>query len=586
MADEALIGIGADLTSLENALAKLPLLAGEEAEKAVRQVQRMAIKSSRMITKAIGAESRQRKIAERSTERVLSMLSKASRESMTASQRAVSSMEDELRKLKQLEAAGADAVKVEQARVATITAGAKKIAAARAQELGGPSKGATAKMAAFGKASGVAAQKTANLGYAAQSVAVQIPDVVSQLSAGTPAMQVFTQQGLQVVQVNMGLVLSAGKALAAFLTGPFIVVVAAATTAGIVLANAIGKQRQELAAFHKALKGSAKALDVAAIKGYTAAHHALERAVSDSTLALYQEQGVLDSLDITQMRAIETTRKAAKAVTLEAAAIWARMDVQRQELRDKVQGNKLNFEDRVAAVARLKLLSKEMPLARARIDQIREETMATAIKVNQTYNDIRSTREAAKAAKDAGKARSSATRAVVDEQAILLKQAQAIGKIGAKSYKKAMAALEPFLSALNAAREPFADKSETARLGKLREELVAAGNAAQLTSEQALELQAALAQIDHRIQTIGHMAATAFDPLNATLSKTGDLAGDALGDLAAGVESSMNAVPWRKIWAGSLLESAKAAAGKAAGVISALTGGALAALSDPVALLT
>ncbi len=42
-----------------------------------------------------------------------------------------------------------------------------------------------------------------DLARATQSVAMQLPDVASQLAAGTPAMQVFTQQGLQVVQTNM-----------------------------------------------------------------------------------------------------------------------------------------------------------------------------------------------------------------------------------------------------------------------------------------------------------------------------------------------------------------------------------------------
>lgn len=51
------------------------------------------------------------------------------------------------------------------------------------------------------------------LGLAARSTAQQIPDVISQLSAGTPALQVFTQQGLQVAQVNMGLLGAASGTL-------------------------------------------------------------------------------------------------------------------------------------------------------------------------------------------------------------------------------------------------------------------------------------------------------------------------------------------------------------------------------------
>ena len=53
---DAIIGIGADLSVLQDQLADLPKLAGKEAEKAVREIQRLARRSAAQITRAVKAE--------------------------------------------------------------------------------------------------------------------------------------------------------------------------------------------------------------------------------------------------------------------------------------------------------------------------------------------------------------------------------------------------------------------------------------------------------------------------------------------------------------------------------------------------
>jgi hypothetical protein len=47
----------------------------------------------------------------------------------------------------------------------------------------------------------------------------------------------------------------------------------------------------------------------------------------------------------------------------------------------------------------------------------------------------------------------------------------------------------------------------------------------------------------------------------------------------------MSDIPWARVWGGAIVDTAHDAGKKAAGVVSALTGGALSALTDPAALL-
>ena len=77
------------------------------------------------------------------------------------------------------------------------------------------------------KAMDVAAKSSRQLANASKSVAMQIPDVLSQLQTGTPAFTVFAQQGLQVAQQNMALLARAASA-ASVAMGPLVIVAAAA----------------------------------------------------------------------------------------------------------------------------------------------------------------------------------------------------------------------------------------------------------------------------------------------------------------------------------------------------------------------
>jgi hypothetical protein len=75
---DAIIGIGADLSVLQDQLADLPKLAGKEAEKAVREIQRLARRSAAQITRAVKAESKAQVSAQKAAQRAALDAAKAS----------------------------------------------------------------------------------------------------------------------------------------------------------------------------------------------------------------------------------------------------------------------------------------------------------------------------------------------------------------------------------------------------------------------------------------------------------------------------------------------------------------------------
>ena len=75
---DAIIGIGADLSVLQDQLADLPKLAGKEAEKAVREIQRLARRSAAQITRAVKAESKAQVSAQKAAQRAAQDAAKAS----------------------------------------------------------------------------------------------------------------------------------------------------------------------------------------------------------------------------------------------------------------------------------------------------------------------------------------------------------------------------------------------------------------------------------------------------------------------------------------------------------------------------
>jgi len=102
-----------------------------------------------------------------------------------------------------------DGLREEMAKIPDIGAKeARTLTAALSREIKAAQRAVTSVAKTSTVATQAAAKSAGQMRMAVQSTAQQIPDVVSQLASGTGALQVFTQQGLQVAQVNMGLLTS------------------------------------------------------------------------------------------------------------------------------------------------------------------------------------------------------------------------------------------------------------------------------------------------------------------------------------------------------------------------------------------
>lgn len=181
----------------------------------VAQAERMTSAVARAIATQENGVARQAQIAARATADVERIMQRASEATMSAAEKAAAAVQREVAALERLKAAGADVARVEAARAAVASAGAKQIGALKAQEVAAnAAANGAAKVASAGekqvgvlKAQEVAATGAAEgmskMARAGHSVAQQMPDVITQLASGTSVMQVLTQQGLQIVQVHM-----------------------------------------------------------------------------------------------------------------------------------------------------------------------------------------------------------------------------------------------------------------------------------------------------------------------------------------------------------------------------------------------
>lgn len=169
------------------------------------------------------------------------------------------------------------------------------------------------------KSAGVAMAHTSkasrDLSRATQSVAMQLPDVASQLAAGTPPMQVFTQQGLQVVQSNMHSLQRVAErfGLSMASIGPIMMgILPAVALAGA--AYVVFSRQLEAAE-----ASAAKAAKHAGALGK--AHGQLEKQMADVSAELDLVTGVTDRYSLAQERRDTATRKAADSERQAAKAI-------------------------------------------------------------------------------------------------------------------------------------------------------------------------------------------------------------------------------------------------------------------------
>ena len=197
----------------------------------------------------------------------------------------------------------------------------------------------TAAMAEYNKAlaslqthSAAAARSQASLAGGLQQVALQAPDVVTQLAAGAPVMQVLTQQGLQVGQsmlATAGSLSALGAALAplAPLLAVGTVAVAAAAAAYSLWANAI----DEAADAGGRVRASVQAADAAVVKARAgvaalsdewAAYSRSARAAAEDVQV---QIGGLSGVRLEAERAEAATRKQGDAIVKAQADLVAQL---------------------------------------------------------------------------------------------------------------------------------------------------------------------------------------------------------------------------------------------------------------------
>lgn len=552
-----------------------------ESARTAKLIEQEAKRVARETAAVEFAEAKKRTTAMREVEaayrRATDALEAQKAAQMSASQQAVAALNKEIEALKRLEKEGADATQVAKARQAVQMAGAQKVAAARASELASATNKAATATATLTKNSN-------ELRNAAASVAQQLPDVFSQMASGTPITTILAQQGMQVLQVNMGLVMKAGSALASFLSVTFVgaAVVAGGALYGLKLA--VDEQRASQASLEKALIRTTKAMDPKLVRLYADAQKSMAAAVEESRVALLQEAGVLSSLEIAQMRAVEATRQQGRAALLAARAQYVKLEADRIQIKTALESGELTFKQVEAAQKRLKILDEEAPKALQAARAVEEQIDAQAAQVNEYYNQIAALKAQRDAEADADKARSAASKNRTKEDKEAAKaardEARAREELAESLRREALARQDSFAAALQAARAPFVDKSELAQLAQLKVELIDAANAAKLTSGEALMVQEALAQINQRIQVLRDTGAGALDGLRDELGTLGPDAVTAADEMAQAVEQSARRMQLALVGVG-LKETLKSAAG----LVDMFSGGTISAMFNPAEII-
>jgi len=511
MAD-ALVGIGADLSALTESLKTIPNLAGREADKAIKRIERLSVKASRGVSRAIRQQVRENTRAQKAAERAAKAAAREAEKQADAAREAGKGL---------AELAGLSADKFDKLR---------HVMAGFGTPLGRMALGITGIGLAF---VGAVAGAAALVGGVVQ-LTRSARDMLKELAP--------LQGALGIEQATVDRITRANDALdAAAAAGKALAIALADRVAPAVERTAILMVKMGLASVD-ALDSMGGGADlVAAVFGK------MSRLVVAAVAAPIAR--ILDLADL--------VRTVARATGFD-------------ELADRIGGVQ-------ASLRRLPLTAVE-----AGFSGIEHVTRDYDKAARDLLGTVKKVREAEEENTEQRKKGADATRTQAAADAA---RARALGRVQAALVGVEQAQRRVFDAALQAAGQPFVDQSEQARLGRLREALVEAADAARLTADEAMATQAALAQIDARLIQIRAASAAAFEPLQQQLAAAGSLATSSLDDMAEQVEASFDRIPWARVWGGAIVDTARDAGKKAAGVVSALTGGALSALTNPAALL-
>lgn len=257
---------------------------------------------------------------------------------------------------------------------------------------------------------------------AGQSVAVQIPDVITQLAAGTDASIVAMQQGLQIVQVNMDLVLRGLGKIAAALP-PIAIAAAAAATAYAVYQNAAERVEEANGRLNQRLEDAVTAFDNARI---AAARHA--RVFADLDKGVQQTEQDIDVLLGVMSEEEAAHNNIRKAINAKAhdgirdsSLLVQQAERERQVLNEHLAQARLDLDEREAINAKLLQNEKKLTDARVQLNDRklqRERAINIAIEKDAIERDQKLTEEQQKAfEKQEEQRKSNAEKAAAEQKA-------------------------------------------------------------------------------------------------------------------------------------------------------------------------
>lgn len=236
-------------------------------------------------------------------------------------------------------------LKAQLAEIPDATGKAAKATAAKIADL-------NKKLAAMSKTTvtgaGAATKSMGQLGNVSRSVAQQLPDVWVQLQGGVDASTVLSQQGLQVVQSNMGAFLGAAKAAAAFMSGPWGLALAAGAAAVSVIAVAYMDATEESRQMEQTLEATNEALKPELIMAAARSWESLGAITHDVQTQIALLNGTMTQADAGLIKRIALIKEETTAGLLALGAVKAKLIIRQQELQAQLKGNDLNVQERLS----------------------------------------------------------------------------------------------------------------------------------------------------------------------------------------------------------------------------------------------
>ena len=346
----------------------------------------------------------------------------------------------------------------------------------------------------FGKNAEVSARQ---LQMAGQSVAMQLPDVASQLASGTDPFIIAMQQGLQVVQVNMALITTTLKGLASMLGAAALPAVALGS-AMLYVADEVERAEEANGRLRARVDEAATAHDRA--RAAAAAQGAAEIELAEFIKITAREidvlTGALEAEEAARQTAIEGIRAKNKQYILTAsiAVEAAKRELEAlEQLRADGLRSRQEYEDNTKAQenARANLAKAEAEFTRRREQQSKAEELATEKlfeKKSKRINDERSAVEEAERKKREAQA-NTAQREAEAEAARQRRAAE-------RENEKAIAELDKLLEAQQKAAESALSQAEQLEIAKRRQIAIAQAALAAGADEAAVTEAIFTAEMD------------------------------------------------------------------------------------------